>query len=216
MALKYTVTADEYKGLETGLQGLYSEKDGSYILGVDGLEDTSGLKSALEKERESRREFEKQIKAWKVLGKTPEEIQTLMKKITEEEEKDKKKSDPRDEQLKTLQEETAKLREMFAEISEREKKREQENRIKAEFKEYTPEQQGTLLKLVTGENDEEIKKSIEEIKKLFPAATPPVGSKSNPKDTRKESDANAGEYGRKRAEEEKKKNTTSAKEFKYW
>ena len=61
MALKLIV--DSLDGLDEGTKGLYAEKDGKYRLDVEGLEDTSGLKSALEKERTARRELEKRAKA---------------------------------------------------------------------------------------------------------------------------------------------------------
>lgn len=61
MALKLTL--DSLDGLDEGTKGLYAEKDGKYRLDVEGIEDTSGLKSALEKERTARRELEKRAKA---------------------------------------------------------------------------------------------------------------------------------------------------------
>ena len=88
MALKLKVTADEYKKLDEGIKGLYEEKDGGYVLSIDGLEDTSGLKSALEKERKARSDFEKLSKAFQGLGKTPEEIAELLK-VQDEAEKGK-------------------------------------------------------------------------------------------------------------------------------
>ena len=80
MSLKLKVNADEFKGLPEGIRGLYEEKDGSYVLGVDGIEDTSGLKSALEKERKSRSDYEKAARAWQGLGKSPEEIAEILQK----------------------------------------------------------------------------------------------------------------------------------------
>ena len=61
MALKLTL--DSLDGLDDGTKALYAEKDGKYRLDVEGIEDTSGLKSALEKERTARRELEKRAKA---------------------------------------------------------------------------------------------------------------------------------------------------------
>jgi len=79
MALKLKVTKAEYDSLDEGIRGLYEEKDGSYQLAVDGIEDTSGLKSALEKERKARADFEKMAKQYQGLGMTPEEITELVK-----------------------------------------------------------------------------------------------------------------------------------------
>ena len=65
---------DTLDAVPENLRSLYSESDGKFRLAVDGLEDTAGLKSALQKEREAARAAEKQSKAWMALGKTPEEI----------------------------------------------------------------------------------------------------------------------------------------------
>lgn len=64
--LKFKITADAFGALEEGQQSLYSEKDGEYVLSIDGLpevEDVSGLKSALEKERENARKNAREKKA---------------------------------------------------------------------------------------------------------------------------------------------------------
>lgn len=87
MSLKLMLTKAEWEGLDEGIKGLYEEKDGGYALSVDGLEDTSGLKSALQKERAEREKLAKQIKAWSATGKTPEEISELLAKLEEEEAK---------------------------------------------------------------------------------------------------------------------------------
>ena len=76
MALKLSV--DNLDGIEENIKGLYVEKDGKFVLPVDGIEDTSALKGALAKERKMAGDLEKQTKAWKSLGKTPEEIQELL------------------------------------------------------------------------------------------------------------------------------------------
>ena len=52
MALKRTLTKAEWEKLEDGIRGLCSEKDGSYELQVEGVEDPAELKSALVKERQ--------------------------------------------------------------------------------------------------------------------------------------------------------------------
>jgi hypothetical protein len=85
MTLKLKVSTDEYKGLPEGIRGFYEEKDGSYVLGVEGVEDTSGLKSALEKERKTARELEKLAKQYQGLGKSPEEIADLLRQQEEAE-----------------------------------------------------------------------------------------------------------------------------------
>ena len=75
-ALKLTV--DSLDGLDDSIKGLYVEREGKFHLPVDGIEDTTGLKTALQKERKTAAELEKQTKAWKSFGKTPEEIQELL------------------------------------------------------------------------------------------------------------------------------------------
>lgn len=85
MSIKLKITKAEYDSLDEGIRGLYEEKDGSYQLAVDGIEDTGGLKSALEKERKARADFEKLTKQYQGLGKSPEEIAELLKKQEETE-----------------------------------------------------------------------------------------------------------------------------------
>ena len=66
-------------------RSLYVPFGEKFKLDVSGLEDTSGLKSALDKERKTARELERQSTAWKSLGKTPEEIQALVEAQTQAE-----------------------------------------------------------------------------------------------------------------------------------
>ncbi len=75
---KLKLTVDSLDGVEESARGLYVEKDGKFFLDVDGIEDTSGLKTALSKERKRADEAEKQIKAWQKSGKTPDEIEELL------------------------------------------------------------------------------------------------------------------------------------------
>lgn len=85
MALNLVVDAIDQ--LDEPLRALYVEKDGKFHLDVAGLEDTSGLKSALEAERNNARNATRQTAAWRALGKTPEEIKELLeaRAATEEE-----------------------------------------------------------------------------------------------------------------------------------
>lgn len=85
--LKLKLDKAEFDGLEEGFKGLYTEKDGVYTLGVDGIEDTSGLKSALDSERKAHKQAEQTAKAWEKLGKTPEEILALIAKSDDDEKK---------------------------------------------------------------------------------------------------------------------------------
>ena len=88
MALKLRISAEELAGLPEGIREFYEEKNGAFVLGVDGLEDTSGLRSALEKERKTARELEKLARQYQGLGKSPDEIAELIK-AQEESEKNK-------------------------------------------------------------------------------------------------------------------------------
>ena len=81
MALKLIV--DSVDGLDDSVKALYVEKDGKFHLDVDGIEDTSGLKGALTKERKRADEMEKKIKRWERLGKTEDEIAELVAKAEE-------------------------------------------------------------------------------------------------------------------------------------
>lgn len=76
MPLKLTL--DSLDGLSSEVAALYEQKDGKYRLAVDGAEDASEVRAALEKERRSNRELAGKIKKWEGLGKTEEEIAALL------------------------------------------------------------------------------------------------------------------------------------------
>lgn len=73
-------------------RGEYAEKDGKFRLNVEGIEDTTGLRSALAAERKTAKEAVAKVKKWEALGKTDEEIADLLKKHAEQEEELAKKS----------------------------------------------------------------------------------------------------------------------------
>lgn len=85
--LKYKVAQSDFAGLEEGIRKLYKADGDSYVLDLEGVEDTSGLKSALEKERANSKKAAEALKAWNAMGKKPEEISALLKKAEEEEQK---------------------------------------------------------------------------------------------------------------------------------
>lgn len=85
MALKMIL--DSLDGIPEALQGEYEADGDKFKLKVDGLEDNSGLKSALESERKARKELDKKVKRWEALGKTDEEIATLLADTEEAERK---------------------------------------------------------------------------------------------------------------------------------
>lgn len=69
---------DSIDAVPETLRDQYKEVDGKFRLDLDGYEDPSNLKSALQKEREAAKQAAKQVKAWESLGKSPEEIQELL------------------------------------------------------------------------------------------------------------------------------------------
>jgi len=75
---------DSIDTVPEALRGEYTEKDGKFHLNVEGLDDTAGLKSALQKTRAERDAEQRQRKAWERLGKTPDEIAELLAKIEED------------------------------------------------------------------------------------------------------------------------------------
>jgi hypothetical protein len=76
MPLPFTVEALDK--IPEAQRSLYTKTDSGFRLDVDGYEEPVALKSALDKERANARDAVAQAKAWKALGKTPEEIQALV------------------------------------------------------------------------------------------------------------------------------------------
>jgi hypothetical protein len=78
MALKLTI--DKLEDVDEAARPLYVAQGDKFILPVElpTPEDTSGLKSALAKERKLAGELEKQTKRWATLGKTPDEIEQML------------------------------------------------------------------------------------------------------------------------------------------
>jgi DNA-binding transcriptional MerR regulator len=116
MALKYEL--ESLDDIDEGIRDLYTEKDGKFVLSVDGLpepEDNSGLKSALEKERELRKKHEKQIKQWERVGKTPDEISEL---IAAREESERKKAEEEGDFDKLLEQHRSKWEKEKSELIE--------------------------------------------------------------------------------------------------
>lgn len=62
MPLKAKLTADEFAALDPALKPIYRDANGAFVLDAEGIEDVSGLKSALEKERADRKSYEKQLR----------------------------------------------------------------------------------------------------------------------------------------------------------
>ena len=90
MGLSYQI--DSIDGLSEEVAEMYVEKDGKFILDISGLpkpepvepaksDDTTGLKSALKKEREARKALEKQAKTYE--GIDPDKYTEMTERITE-------------------------------------------------------------------------------------------------------------------------------------
>lgn len=71
------LTVEKIDTVPEAQRALYVEKDGKFHLDVSDLPDVAGLKNALESERTARKALDKDVAAWKKLGKTPEEIAEL-------------------------------------------------------------------------------------------------------------------------------------------
>ena len=83
MALQFTV--DKLESIPETQRGLYKQDGDKFRLDLDGYEDPTSLKSALDKERRAARDASRDVSAWKALGKTPEEIQALVEAQAEAE-----------------------------------------------------------------------------------------------------------------------------------
>lgn len=80
------------------------EKDGEkFRLKVEGVEDVTGLKSALQKERDNVKNATKLLKKWDGVTRTPEEVAEILKKLDEEDTDLKKKNGDFDSLLKQHQ-----------------------------------------------------------------------------------------------------------------
>lgn len=75
MPLPLTIT--KIDAVPEAQRALYVADGEGFRLDVDGLPDVTGLKSALDTERAARKQLDSDIKAWKKIGKTPDEIAAL-------------------------------------------------------------------------------------------------------------------------------------------
>lgn len=82
MPLKMSL--DSLDGLSDEIKALYTEKNGKFTLGVEGVEDVSGLKSALAKTREEKDALMKSLKGFD--GIDPEKFKALSAQIESSEE----------------------------------------------------------------------------------------------------------------------------------
>lgn len=98
MPLKLIV--DSLDSIPEEVRSQYKEENGKFRLDLEGYEDPTNLKSALEKERKANREADKLKKSWEALGKTPDEIQQL---LATHEEAERKKLESAGDHAKILQ-----------------------------------------------------------------------------------------------------------------
>lgn len=199
MNLKLRVDKAGWESLSEGIREFYEEKDGEYLLSVEGIEDTTGLKNATVAARKERDALKTQIKAWEALGATPEEISELLKKKEPEKKPDDPKN-PANEQLEKLRKEMDALRADTAATQQALRL----ERIEKQFADYPDAQKALLVGLVNGTTAEEIAESVKTLKEAFPVKPAGgVGGPSNPP-TRKETDDAAAKYGKERAEAQSK------------
>lgn len=69
---------DSIDDVPEAVRSFYEEKDGKFALKVDGLEDTTGLKTALVKERKAAREAQNLARQFEGLGLSADEIKALV------------------------------------------------------------------------------------------------------------------------------------------
>ncbi len=85
--LKAKINKDEYAELGDVLHEFYTETaDGEYVLEADGVEDVTGLKSALERERAAVRDAKKVLKQFE--GLNADEARKALSETSQREEKD--------------------------------------------------------------------------------------------------------------------------------
>ncbi len=87
---------DNIEAVHEKVRSFYTKgADGKFTLDKDIAEtlDTSGISKALDSERKSKKELDKQIAAWKALGDSPEEIKEKMDAMNKEDKADDKKTE---------------------------------------------------------------------------------------------------------------------------
>lgn len=62
MSTKLKMQLDNLDGLDESLHGFYEERDGKFVLSLDGYEDPAALKRAKDHEKEARKKAEKDLK----------------------------------------------------------------------------------------------------------------------------------------------------------
>lgn len=78
MALKQAVTTEEHGLLDAALKALYKQSGTGFILDVEGIDNITGLTSALASERSRANTAEGALKPYQTAGLTPERITSLL------------------------------------------------------------------------------------------------------------------------------------------
>jgi hypothetical protein len=109
MALKLSV--EKIEDIDEAQRGLYVQKDGKFVLDVDGLPDTAALERAKQTAAQEAITERKKRQKWESLGKTPEEIESLIAAQAEAEAKRAREEGDFNALLKQHQDKAAKDRE---------------------------------------------------------------------------------------------------------
>ena len=232
--LKFNLSAEEWNGADEGIKALYQEKDGGYELQVEDLpkpadppppapsDDFANLKSALQKERDKAKELEKQLKS---LGKTPEEIKTLLDEYQKHKDADKSEAEKLRDAVARDEKDKADMEARIAEMEASVKAKEVETlRIKVASEKGLPL---NLADRLRGETEEDIRADADAMSAFFVPTPPgeptppeppkdkPIGAPGNPP-APKPTDTTVADQiaaGKKRAEEINEKNKQSTELF---
>ncbi|MGE3276731.1 MAG: hypothetical protein AB7O67_16590 [Vicinamibacterales bacterium] len=88
--LKATITKAEHDALPEALRELYVENGDRFTLDAEGVEDVTGLKGALEKERKAKAELDKELRQLRkdLAGTDPAKAREALKRLQELEDKE--------------------------------------------------------------------------------------------------------------------------------
>lgn len=119
MPLKAKLTKEEFEELPEATREYYKANGEGYLLDAEGVEDVSGLKSALQKERDERAAAKKALEAFKDID--PEKYQQLLSDAEQREHDNLKKSGKYEElKAKLTESHNAEKAKLQAEIDKRE------------------------------------------------------------------------------------------------
>lgn len=109
--MKFKITKAEFDKLPEGFQAEYTEKDGEYILSVEGGEDTGALKRAKDHEKERRQKAEQKARDLEdQLGEVQTELDEVISNKADNPNLEKKWQEKYDKREKELTDESGELR----------------------------------------------------------------------------------------------------------